>query len=176
MAGLGHDGAGSGGGYDHRQLCPLAAVALATGVVAGAAAVGLVLGAGVDVDLHSTVMLCATFIFGVLFGCTFIYMRVQDTGKSLVVSYGPMRLVVKEVFYKTVKSVGPATVRGLRGWQVMDGRPVRVYGARRGEAVRLELRRGPGVRLHRAVLIGTDDTAGLTAFLEDRITKGDAPS
>jgi hypothetical protein len=156
--------------YDHKQLCPLALWVLGIGIAWCGVISGLGL-AGQPVD-HTSVMI--SFLaagFGMVYAALFAYMHVREEGPGLRIEYGPLDLVHAEYGYALMESVGLTTVRHLRRWQVRWGGPIRVYAARRGPAVRVNLRQPPGTHLPRALVIGTDEPERLAAFLQDRIAE-----
>jgi hypothetical protein len=157
------------GRYDHRQVFPLAALVGLVGLAGGAAALVLLLRDGFPGVGTVMGFGWAAFIFAIGFDSAFLYVRVVDRGKALSVELGPMGLRQGQVSYSKMASAERASIDELERWQVRRGGPVRVYGATRGPAVRILLKKPPGARLPRAVFIGTNDADGLLAFLRRRI-------
>jgi hypothetical protein len=158
--------------YEHRQLCPLPFFALVAGL--GGAVVAVALTACGDPERISMLVGSgwAVFAFGMCFAPVFLCLRVRDERNALAVEFWPVRLVRAEVPYEAIESVEKTTVSQLHRWQVRQGRPVRVYGARAGDAVQMNLKRDPNRRLPKAIIVGTDDADGLLAFLRGRIGAG----
>ncbi|MHC4479695.1 MAG: hypothetical protein ACYS1C_01800 [Planctomycetota bacterium] len=155
--------------YEHRQFCPLTVVVLAVGLAAGVAAATLIASADPLGSATAVLVAWAAFAFGLCLACVFLYLRVRDGGEALLAEFGPLPLFRIAVPYENIESVERTTVGSLRTWQVYRGRPARVYAARRGEAVGINLKRPPELRLPRAVIVGTDDADALLAFLRRRI-------
>jgi len=156
-------------GYDHKQICPLALGVLAVGLGCAVLATVLVV-SGEGHELGMVVGLAwGIFVFGTLFAIMFLYQHVSDQGDRLRVEFGPLGVVHFSADYGKMKSVGRTSVNRLARWQVRDGRPVRIYAARKGEAVQIELKKPPEVRLPRALIIGTDDAETLLEFLRGEI-------
>jgi len=155
--------------YDHKQICALALGVLAVGLACAVLATVLVV-SGEGQDLGMVVGLAwGMFVFGALFAIMFLYEHVSDQGDRLRVEFGPLGVVHFSADYGKMESVGRTTVSRLARWQVRGGRPVRIYAARKGEAVQIELKKPPEVRLPRALIIGTDDAENLLEFLRGKI-------
>ena len=162
-------------GYDHKQICPLALGVLAVGLACAVLATVLVVW-GEGWELGMVVGLAwGMFVFGTLFAIMFLYQHVSDQGDRLRVEFGPLGVVHVSADYEEMESVGRTTVSRLARWQVRDGRPVRIYAARKGEAVQIELKKPPEVRLPRALIIGTDDVESLLEFLQTKTQQRSRP-
>jgi hypothetical protein len=156
-------------GYDHRQVCPLTVLVLLAGVGCGLGALALTFWTGRSEVFSLAALGYAGFLFAVAFAGAFFHMRVRDRGDSLALEYGPLPLVHHELPYEAIESAEPTVIAQLQVWQVRQGRPMRVYGVRRGPAVQVNLKMLPGERLARALVIGTDEPERLLAFLRARL-------
>ncbi|KPK65439.1 MAG: hypothetical protein AMK73_02955 [Planctomycetes bacterium SM23_32] len=158
--------------YDHKQVCPLTVLVLAAGIACGMAAGAALVWGSAEGALSLAVLGWGGMVFAAFFAGAFLHMRVRDRGDALAIEYGPVTLVHREVPYDAVASVEVTAIGQLQMWQVRQGRPMRVYAVRRGPAVQVNLKKLPGERLARAVLIGTDDAEGLVGFLRGRLGAG----
>ena len=143
-------------------------------VLAGGLASGLftVVLVGIDlVEEPATVLVLGLVmpVLGTAFAGAFWHMGVRDGGDRVVVWFGPLPLVRAEVPYQRMESVRLTEVKRLERWQVREGHPAQVYAARRGAAVEIFLKKEPGQRLRRSVVLGTDDASNLIAFLEAKL-------
>jgi hypothetical protein len=93
----------------------------------------------------------------------FATLTVRDEGEALVVHYGPLPLVRKRIRYEDVRGFRAARSDLLAGWGIhwVPGRGW-IWNAMGRECVELELPRG-------RFRVGTNDVAGLTAFLARRV-------
>lgn len=146
------------GGYDHTQRgilhwllgsLALLFLAVAPGAYEDEAIAGLVL-AGMGV------------LVGGLAPC-FAYLRVCDRGPNLEIAFGPWRAFRTRIAYDEIVSVAVGRSALIDGWGIhrIPGRgwTWNIHGF---SAVELRLRGGKRLR------IGTDDPAGLAAFLTAR--------
>jgi hypothetical protein len=146
--------------YDHTQRAPLYLVLVA----------GAVVEAGVGVWLLAVqrvvggVLLVAAVGMTLLAFC-FAWLRVRDEGDHLAVRYGPVPLVGKRIPYSQMLEAEPARSSVIDGWGI-HYRPGAgwIWNLWGFGCVALRLRT-------KQLRIGTDDVAGLVAFLRQRIGK-----
>jgi len=148
-------------GYDHTQRAPMHWILWAV-VVLVAGIAWLTRGEpGTLVPLGIVECLC------VIAALAFKWLRVCDAGEALLIAFGPLPLARKRIRYSDVAGVEMARSTLVDGWGIhyVIGRGW-IWNLWGRDCARLTLRNGRHFR------IGTDDPAGLVAFLESRIGSG----
>jgi len=116
-----------------------------------------------DEPVAGVILLVVGAVMALLAPCV-AHLRVRDEGDALRVAFGPWHLLSTRVPYADVEAVAAGRSRLIDGWGIhwMPGRgwTWNVHGF---EAVELTLSRGRRLR------IGTDDPAGLAAFVASRL-------
>lgn len=143
--------------YSHTQRAPLCLLLYGFGVFCG-----LLLW---SVDDSVGIVLCASFSlsFAVL-GGAFHYLKVEDNGEELAVSFGPIPLFGRKLEYAEIQEVEVSRTILLDGWGIH-------YSLRGGwvwnlwgfDCVAIGLRKGGTLR------IGTNDPEKLASFLKQKV-------
>jgi hypothetical protein len=111
----------------------------------------------------AAVALAAAALAMVVCAMAFQTLTVEDEGQRLAIHFGPLALFRKRIPYDQITGVRPARSRFIDGWGIhyVPGRgwTYNVWGY---DCVEIRL----GKKLLR---VGTDDVAGLTAFLQSKI-------
>lgn len=143
-------------GYEHRQYGPLHLI------LAVPAAAMLVVAAVVPDTALRIVMLLAGGVL-VLLAASFRWLTVRDGNDRLQIEFGPLPLFRRSVMYSEIEGVEPGRSSWIDGWGIhyVPGRGTtwNLWGF---GCVLLRLAGGKTLR------VGTDDAAGLAAFLQSR--------
>ena len=96
----------------------------------------------------------------------FHFLRVQDQGSYLAISFGPLSPFRRRIYYQEIEQVEPDTRTILEGWGIH-------YSPRGGWVWNVWGRDCVHVTFfnHSQLRIGTDDQTGLLNFLESKIKK-----
>ncbi len=110
----------------------------------------------------AVVVAALSFAFGRL--------AIEDGGDRLLVGFGPLSLLRREIPYREIAAVERTRSPLLAGWGIHWTRRGWLWNVGGRDCVRIS--RGGG----KGMLLGTDDPEGLLGFLRDRIGKGGNPS
>ena len=118
-------------------------------------------------DPLGIVYITTVFVTGMLefFAWTVITLRVYDDGDAISLRFGPIPLAKKRIAYQETKSAEPSRSKVIDGWGVhyIPGRgwTYNLWGFECVELTTID---------NRTIRIGTDDSSGLNAFLQTKIT------
>lgn len=130
-------------------------------------AIGLLVGAWAAGDRQ--VLLLNTAIAGtfLLVSLMMASLRIYDAGQHLALIFGPLPIFRRRIPYAEIQSVAANRSRLIDGWGIhyIIGRGW-TYNLWGFDCVELTLRGGKVIRL------GTDDSAGLLAFLREKLDQG----
>ena len=142
--------------YSHTQHAPLHYV-IEIPAVAALVAAWLVRG-----DTVAVAILVTAAVVILVFALSFRTLTVSDEGESLNVRFGPLPLFGRRIDYTDISSATATQSSWIDGWGVhwlpKRGWTYNLWGF---DCVELKA-------AGRTIRIGTDDVAGLTAFLNDR--------
>jgi len=113
---------------------------------------------GAVLSLAAAAVLLLSFAFATL--------TIADGGDRLLVRFGPLVLFRKEIPYREIEAVEPARSPLLAGWGIHWTPRGWLWNVGGLDCVRIVIRGGKGM------LLGTDDPAGLLAFLRKRTGAG----
>jgi hypothetical protein len=141
--------------YAHTQRAPF-------WLLLAALAAAAVVGGSLTDDRVAQVALPAAATVTLLLAACFCHLTIADAGDHLAVRFGPLPLFGTKVRYDAVRAVRPARSRWIDGWGVhwVPGRgwTFNLWGR---DCVEVVTGRG-------TLRLGTDDRAGLCAFLGAR--------
>ncbi len=104
----------------------------------------------------------------VILAFAFATLTVSDAGDSLAVRFGPLPLFRKTIPYREIAAVSRERSRILAGWGIHWTRKGWLWNVGGFDCVRIVTRTGM------STLVGSDDAAGLEAFLKARTGLRDA--
>jgi hypothetical protein len=147
--------------YDHTQKAPLYLILLVAGAVLVLA--GLTAPGGRPIVPLMNFVLAVWFVLGAF---AFKSLRVRDEGDCLAIRFGPLPVFRRRIPYSQITGAEAGRSSFLDGWGVH-------WGPGRGWIYNLYGFDCVVVRLGKKTLrIGTDDMAGLVAFLNSKIGDG----
>lgn len=145
--------------YDHVQRAPMYWLLMIPGIAVVAFSV-------VTWHTPDAVTFLALGLFLIALALSFRWLRVRDEGDCLAVRYGPLPIFRKRFRYAAIADAAVDRTSLVDGWGIHwvlgRGWTYNLWGR---DCVRLTLTTG------RTVRIGTDDPAGLTAFLAKRLSE-----
>ncbi|MDJ0523460.1 MAG: hypothetical protein QNJ90_15435 [Planctomycetota bacterium] len=149
--------------YDHTQRAPLYLLLIATAV--------LMLGVAWWVRNESAtvaLLVASAAILPVLFAFSFKHLRVRDEDDALGIRFGPIPVFGKRVPYASMREAHIARSSLIDGWGIH-------WAPGRGWTWNLWGRDCVEITTEKGLLrVGTDDPAGLQAWLEKRIAEESA--
>ena len=121
------------------------------------------------IDMCLTIVISAAALALVICGMAFQTLTVEDEGQRLAIRFGPLPLFSKRIPYDRITDVKPGRSSFIDGLGIH-------YIPGRGWTYNLWGYDCVEVRLGKKVIrIGTDDVAGLAAFLQSRIQEIQPP-
>lgn len=145
-------------GYRHTQRAPLYLLLLGPGILI------LIAALAAPPRAVQVILLCSGALMLVA-AAAFRHLTVSDEGQFLLVEFGPLPLFRRRIEYADIEQVKRTRSTFLDGWGIhlspSGGWTWNLWGF---DCVDLYLPRGRKLR------IGTDDPAGLEAFLRSRVT------
>ena len=147
-------------GYRHTQGGPWSIFLLAIGIVVGAVA-----WFARHEPIVAVILLTASLLM-VSVSLLFHHLTVADEGGRLGVRFGPLPFCGTSVAYADIRAVEPGQTIFLEGWGIhMSPRGGWVWNIWGWDCVVIQHARG-------TLRVGTDDVAGLAAFLKQRMGRG----
>ena len=118
------------------------------------------------IEPFMVVVLVAAALALVTCGMAFQTLTVEDEGRHLAIRFGPLPLFRKRIPYDRITDARPGRSRFIDGWGIH-------YVPGRGWTYNLWGFDCVEIRLGRKLIrVGTDDVAGLLAFLQSKIPDG----
>lgn len=147
--------------YKHTQSAPLYLMLVGVGFA-------MLIGGWLTPELLVQIILfCSSGLMFLLALC-FQHLKVSDEGDRLLICFGPLPLFRRHVLYSEMESVEQARSTLLDGWGIhlspSGGWIWNLWGY---DCVDVRYRKGTKIK---KIRIGTDDPAGLSAFLKERVS------
>ena len=151
-------------GYDHTQRGILHYV---VGLPGGAFVfLALLLGEGSPLFICLVALATLVLFLGGCFG----YLHVRDSGDALSIRFGPVQVFGTSIRYSDIARAEVARTNLLHGWGIHGFPGLSVtYNIHGFDCVRVVFKKPRGLFRFRRINIGSDDAAGLAAFLSFRI-------
>ena len=148
--------------YAHTQTAPLYLIVAATGIA-------MFVGAWFVPEQVVQIILVASGVLMFLLATSLCHLRISDEGDDLLIGFGPLPLFRRRIQYSQIERIEQARSTILDGWGIhlspSGGWTWNLWGF---DCVDVWYKKGTKTK---KVRIGTDDPAGLAAFLKERVGK-----